>query len=876
MLSVIIFISTAMLYFFKSERNKNHNKKNIKLITEKISNGFHQDLDNYLKSIIRLSEQIANYPVLRKEKKLKKEVSSIIEDFPAFKGVFQYNLKKSIPAYYEPNAIKDLLLTIQLDEKAFLNGNTENNILVSIQKNKNELNLDSLVLLIAVPINVGVDYLVSIVDLDKLNSELVQEYNDNYDIKILIDKLLIFKNFEVENKNLIESEFTYKGMNWSISIYPKDNLHSEDFFKNTKLLISMLLSFGICLVLIIYLRLQSIEKNEAINESKTKLNLIQKITKVGLWEWDISEEYVSFDQNWCDMLGIKESEVLNSIKFFKEVIHPDDFEVFNNKLISLVNSEENNFYIECRMKHSNGNWINVINEGSIVERNEEKQATRFVATQLNVSNLKKAQELAFQKEDSIEAILNSSPDIMMVLDSELVLHSYFNGSEFRFKDENELIIGERLSEFINLEMSKLFKDSIGECLKLNNVVTIDFQLSYLNKKFDFCAKVSSVKNGRALIVMRDKTDEIKAKLNYVRDHRIIESLFERAPFGLVYIDMEGFIQKCNDSFMQLVEIMDATILDKNITDLLVEESKEKLKLVIRNLNNSGNNFNREFKFVTQMGPIKITKMTSVLIQNEDGNRGVWIIIEDLTIKKEMEQVIEQERLKATHASKMAALGEMSGGVAHEINNPLTIADGYSRRILRLLKDKEIDKEKLIELAETIMKTLQRIASIVKGLKTISRDADNDPIESVSLREVLDSTLEFCLEKCKYHKVELNIEKFNDVQFQARKIQINQVLLNIINNAFDAVNQQENAWIRINSSVDDKRLKIRIMDSGNGISEERLEKIFNPFFTTKDIGEGSGLGMSISKGIINSHKGHLIYELFEGHTSFLIDLPLSQS
>ena len=101
----------------------------------------------------------------------------------------------------------------------------------------------------------------------------------------------------------------------------------------------------------------------------------------------------------------------------------------------------------------------------------------------------------------------------------------------------------------------------------------------------------------------------------------------------------------------------------------------------------------------------------------------------------------------------------------------------------------------------------------------------------------------------------------------------QVLLNLINNSFDAIQGQESAWIRIHGQSSGGKFILRVSDSGSGIPDEVVDKMMNPFFTTKPVGKGTGLGLSVARGLINEHGGELSYELFEGHTSFVIELPI---
>jgi signal transduction histidine kinase len=240
------------------------------------------------------------------------------------------------------------------------------------------------------------------------------------------------------------------------------------------------------------------------------------------------------------------------------------------------------------------------------------------------------------------------------------------------------------------------------------------------------------------------------------------------------------------------------------------------------------------------------------------------------------RLLNEHQLKLVSSSKMALLGEMAGGVAHEINNPLAIVHGRAYELRKMAKSGIIDLERFARAAENIEATAMRMAKITRGLKFFAREGDKDPFNSVPLKTIIDDTLGFCDARFKHHKIKLHIPEIPEVlKIECRSVQISQLLLNLLGNAFDAVETLEQKWVAIDVKDLGTSIEIAVKDSGKGIPAEFREKILQPFFTTKEIGKGTGLGLSISKGIVESHHGEFFVDEYCENTRFVINLPKRQ-
>ncbi len=234
--------------------------------------------------------------------------------------------------------------------------------------------------------------------------------------------------------------------------------------------------------------------------------------------------------------------------------------------------------------------------------------------------------------------------------------------------------------------------------------------------------------------------------------------------------------------------------------------------------------------------------------------------------------LEEQRLKSIQASRLATLGEMSGGIAHDINNPLSIILGKCKILKRKIGAGQITIPEIQTEIDKIEATSHRIYKIVKGFWALSRNAENDPFVAFSVQMIVDDSLELCQEKFKILEIPLQIKIEENLKVYCREAQMGQVLLNLLNNARDAVQTLPEKWVRLEAITVQSKVVIRVTDSGKGIPEDIQSKLMTPFFTTKEVGKGTGLGLSISKNIVEKHQGKMYIAQDSTNTCFVIELP----
>lgn len=254
------------------------------------------------------------------------------------------------------------------------------------------------------------------------------------------------------------------------------------------------------------------------------------------------------------------------------------------------------------------------------------------------------------------------------------------------------------------------------------------------------------------------------------------------------------------------------------------------------------------------------------------------ISRDITDRLEIEKDLEVQRARSLYSAKMATLGEMAGGIAHEINTPLAAIQLIAGQIQDILGDAVPDLATIKKSAAQVEGIVSRIAQIILALRTFSREAGVQSFKATSLNSLMDDTLALSRERLVHHGIEVAVEvEEADLIFDCCPIQISQVLINLLNNAHDAIVETKGRkWIHVSAKQKDDMVEIAVTDSGSGLSKEMVEKIFTPFFTTKEIGKGTGLGLSISKGIAEAHRGQLFVDQSVANTRFVLQLPVKQN
>lgn len=264
-------------------------------------------------------------------------------------------------------------------------------------------------------------------------------------------------------------------------------------------------------------------------------------------------------------------------------------------------------------------------------------------------------------------------------------------------------------------------------------------------------------------------------------------------------------------------------------------------------------------------------LMSFKLTHYNDRKNYFVSFKDLKSLRDKEKIIENQKHQMIEKNKLASLGEMAAGIAHEINNPLTVINSNNSIIKRLFDSGKFTPAKIAKLTSKTKEQITRITDIITSLRNLSRGMANEEMEMFSVDQVLSEALSLAKIRNKYRNINF-IYDVSSIESFANRGQVVQVILNLLNNAIDAIEKQEDPWIQITTSENERTIDIFITDSGLGISNENLDKIFIPMYTTKDIGKGTGLGLSLSRTFIEQNGGSLNYVSDHKNTCFKVSLP----
>jgi C4-dicarboxylate-specific signal transduction histidine kinase len=242
-------------------------------------------------------------------------------------------------------------------------------------------------------------------------------------------------------------------------------------------------------------------------------------------------------------------------------------------------------------------------------------------------------------------------------------------------------------------------------------------------------------------------------------------------------------------------------------------------------------------------------------------------------RREHELRDKQEQL--VQAGKLATLGELTTGVAHELNNPLNNIGLYVGNVIDRIHLGELHTEQALADLENAMGQVRKATEIISHLRTFGRAAPIT-LEAVDVDDVIERALSLMHEQLRLRAIEVELDLYpGELVVLGNPIQLEQIFINLLTNARDALEDSPRRVIRISSSNEGDRIRIVVADSGPGIPPEIASRLFDPFFTTKEVGAGTGLGLSITYSIVKEHGGEisLVESAAEGAT-FQVELPIA--
>jgi histidine kinase len=492
----------------------------------------------------------------------------------------------------------------------------------------------------------------------------------------------------------------------------------------------------------------------------------------------------------------------------------------------------------------------------------------------HISNVKVKQAELNQQRDEYQSLFELVPCIITVQDRNYKLIKYNQEFYRKFKphpgDYCYAAYKGRQEKCVICPVEKTFEDGLSHFSEERGV-------NKDGSPTHWVVRTSPIKNEKGEIVaaMEMSLDVTQTKLleeALKKSEKKYYAIFDNIPNPVFVLNMDTLeILDCNTSVEGVYGYKKDEIINKSFLDLFSPEQKGHYAKMIKNSSviNQARHLNK--KGGTLFVNIRISP-------SEYPGRKVFLVTtSDITRRLETEQQLIQ-------ASKMATLGEMATGVAHELNQPLTVIKTASRFFMKKINKKEkIEDDVLFTMSEEIDSYVDRATKIINHMREFGRKSDTT-LEKVQVNQVLEKAFEILGQQLKVRGIETLWDLEKDLPLiLADPDRLEQVFINLLINARDAIDEKWQACppgkvikkISLKTSSDGKEIMVVVSDTGHGIEEAVRGRLFEPFFTTKKVGQGTGLGLSISYQIIKDCKGSIQAVSNDGEgASFIMKFPIS--
>ena len=369
----------------------------------------------------------------------------------------------------------------------------------------------------------------------------------------------------------------------------------------------------------------------------------------------------------------------------------------------------------------------------------------------------------------------------------------------------------------------------------------------------------------SIIIGQDITEQEELKEQLERDKNFIDQLIESANAMIGVVDEQGKFVVFNSRFEEVTGYTKEEALGQSPLSLYIPE--ESRKLVLEKVRDGSPVHHIEIPIVSKGGEPLIVTWSGARVRLPTGKDGIVIVGQDVTAHRRMQEELAQSK-------KIASLGELVSGVAHELNNPLTVVMGYSQ----ILSAEQDLSDNHGDMAQKVFDAATRSKKIVENLLAFARKTKPEK-RLVNVNELMENTLLLREHNFTVNNIKIVRNYAKDIpSTHGDENQLQQVFLNLINNAFDAMHGANRGGIlEVRTYASGGNIIVEVIDDGPGVPEALREKIFDPFFTTKEVGQGTGLGMSLSYGIIKEHGGKVSLDSAYCHgAKFVVEIPLAKS
>ncbi len=624
--------------------------------------------------------------------------------------------------------------------------------------------------------------------------------------------------------------------------------------------------------------LRKVEKDN-LDASENRYRSVFQGSSEGIMITDAETKNILFANTaQCKMLGYTELE-LQSMNI--EAIHPKG--TFQDTLAGFdrIAREEQTFFENIQCLNKDGEIFYADIASSLMTINGRKCVVGFFR---NITSRKQAEDTLRKSEELFRSVVSNSSDLTTLTDT--------NGFILFVSAQCESVLGYPQVKFIGIQMPDIIHpDDLGMVRSAWSTVFHDCKelreleyriigamdevrwLSHSAKPYYIDKKMIGV-----VSTIRNITDRKMAEQTIKVGEEKYKSMLNASPDCMVLTDMDGVIIEISEIGQHLLGADDREeLLGKSIFQFVTPDEIEMFKELLVNTKSEGLKQNIGITIKKQNQTVFTGEISITLMQGTDGEPlSFMIIIRDVSQRKKTEA-------KQIHADRMATLGEMAAGIAHEINQPLNIISMAMDNILfQTTKPEIIDVEYLKKKSDRIFENITRMRDIIDHVRAFSRSDDKTVHTVFNVNSSIVNASSMIVEQFKHHGIKLNLQLDQQIApVTGNTYKFEQVVINLLTNAKDAVLEKERQpgednemIVDITSFQLDQFIVVEVVDNGIGISKDNIQNIMLPFFTTKEEGKGTGLGLSISHQIMKEIGGTIEFTSDDsGGTKVKLVLPV---
>ena len=614
-----------------------------------------------------------------------------------------------------------------------------------------------------------------------------------------------------------------------------------------------------------------------VNRSAMELQAVFNTTSVG-FGIIVNQVIREVNDAFCQMLGYSREEIIGKDA---RIFYPTDAEYQALEQIYQKITQTGSSITEIGLLRKDGEIIKVIMNISTFDKNDLAQGV--ILSLVNITERKQTEEALKESEEKYRLIVENTQDLVFIENTagEVIYMSPSIKSVLGYNQAD--LVGRSFRSLIHPDDKSALEKAIKQNVKYGyqNTGGVEFRVrNILGEWRWYIGRGNAVRDANGnfinfIAIANDITARKQAEEALAASEQNFHSSLDSSPMGIRIVDTEWYTLYANQALLDMFGY-------KNIEELRASSPQEHytpesyagfLQYKEQSLRGESLPDQLELDIIRKDGAIRHMQLFSKTVL-WNGKQQHQFLYNDITEREQAEKEKLQMEEKAHVNSRLIAVGEMAAGIAHEINNPLTSVLGFSQMLL----EKENVPKDIKEDLKIIADASRRAADIIKRLLTFARQTK--PLKtSVNLNELIDNTL--MLREYVLKTSNINVITRFDPKLPWAVVdpgQMQQVFLNLIVNAEQAMKKAHGRGTLIVSTEKlGHNIRISFQDDGPGINKENIGHLFEPFFTTKAVGEGTGLGLSLSRSIVLEHNGKMNVESESGYgATFIIDLPIIES